>query len=270
MEQTITRRSVLQLMAGMPLLPAGGAPAFAREGSLIGRLISEARTRPRVSQRINFISRSFLGVRYRADTLIGGPRNKEVLVVRDDAFDCVTFCEVVLAAALARDLTEFEAFLRRIRYQHGEVKWDERNHYFADWSRRAVENRICRPVAMEPSITIEKTVNWQNQGQRHVSLVVLPRATLMANKNLLANGDVIGFVSKRPNLDFYHTGLIAFGKGGALMLRHASQSRGRILDDRMDMFVAVNDVQYVTLLRAAESAALADRGSGQNAGGYRG
>ena len=161
----------------------------------IGRLIAEAKARPTVSARIAFISRALLGARYRANTLIGGPRRKEVLVVRDDAFDCVTFCEVVLAAARARDLTEFEASLRRIRYAHGDVKWDERNHYFADWSRRAVENGICRPVAIEPSVTIEKTVNWRNLGKRHVSLSAIPRATLMANRTLLASGDVIGFVS---------------------------------------------------------------------------
>ena len=74
------------------------------------------------------------------------------------------------------------------------------------------------------------------------------------------DGDVIGFVSKRPSLDFFHTGLIAFGKGGELMLRHASGSRGRILDECIDTFVAINRVRYVTLLRAAESAAMADDG----------
>ena len=260
MERPITRRMVLHLAAGMPLMGVGCSPAFGRERSLIGRLISEARTRPRASERINFISRSLLGVRYQANTLIGGPRNREVFVVRDDAFDCVTFCEVVLAAALARDLAEFETSLRRIRYQHGEVKWEERNHYFADWSRRAVENKVCRPVVMEPSVTIEKSVRWQNLGKRHVSLTVIPRATFMASKNLLAGGDLIGFVSKRPNLDFFHTGLIAFGKGRELMLRHASRRHGRILDERMDAFVALNGVRYVTVLRAAESAAMADDG----------
>jgi hypothetical protein len=253
MEQSITRRIVLRLMAGISLVAAAPSPAFARKRSLIGRLIAEAGTLPQASQRINFISRALLGARYQANTLIGGPRQKEVFVVRDDAFDCVTFCEVVLAAALARDLAEFETSLRRIRYAHGEVKWDERNHYFADWSRRAVENEICRPVVMEPSVTMEKTVNWKNLGKRDVSLTVIPRATFMANQNLLAGGDVIGFVSRRPNLDFYHTGLIAFGKRGDLMLRHASRRRGRVLDDRMDRFVAVNRVQYVTLVRAAEN-----------------
>jgi hypothetical protein len=172
----------------------------------------------------------------------------------------VTFCEVVLAAALARDRAGFEALLRRIRYAHGEVRWDERNHYFADWTRRAAENGICRPVEIEPSVTIEKTVNWRNLGKRRVSLAAIPRAALMANKSLLANGDVIGFVSRRPNLDFHHTGLIARGKDGELLLRHASQRRGRVVDDPLDRFVAVNRVQYVTLARAADSTETAERG----------
>ena len=258
MQQPITRRIVLQLMAGLPL--AAAAPAFARERPSIGRLIAQASALPTAAERMAFISRGLLGVRYRANTLIGGPQRKEVFVVRDDAFDCVTFCEVVLAAALARDLPAFETSLRRIRYQHGDVKWDERNHYFADWSRRAVENNICRPVAMEPSVTIEKTINWRSLGKRHMSLAVIPRATFMANKNLLASGDVIGFVSRRPNLDFYHTGLVAFGKGGDVMLRHASRSRGRVVDDRIDAFVAANRVQYVTVVRAADTAGTADRG----------
>ena len=36
------------------------------------------------------------------------------------------------------------------------------------------------------------------------------------------------------------------------MLRHASQRRGRVVDERLDRFVAANRVQYVTVLRPAE------------------
>jgi Protein of unknown function (DUF1460) len=258
MQRTITRRAVLQLIAGMPLVGGVGSAAFARERSLIGDLIAEARTLPLASERISFISRSLLGVRYQANTLIGGPRHREVFVVRDDAFDCVTFCEVVLAAALARDFAEFETSLRRIRYRHGDVKWEERNHYFADWTRRAVDNNVCRPVVIEPSVTIQKRVRWRNLGKRDVSLTVIPRATLMANKPVLLDGDLIGFVSRRPNLDFFHAGLIAFGSGRELMLRHASRRRGRVVEERMDTFVALSGVRYVTVLRAAEPAATAD------------
>jgi hypothetical protein len=252
MDRTISRRNVLKLAMGLPLLAAGGGPAFAGE-ALIARLIRDARVHPQVSQRIDMISRALLGVRYQANTLIGGPDHREVFVVRDDAFDCVTFCEFVLAAARAENFKAFEEALRQIRYEHGLVRWEKRNHYFADWCRRAVENKICTPVAIADAVTLDKTVDWPPFGRRRVAITAVPRASLLANRTQLAAGDVIGFVSRRPNLDFFHTGLVAFGKDGDLLLRHASRSRGRILDDRMETFVTANGVGYVTLLRATES-----------------
>jgi hypothetical protein len=54
---------------------------------------------------------------------------------------------------------EFETSLRRIRYDHGNVQYDQRNHYFADWCKRNIENGICQPVAIEPSIVIDKTAH---------------------------------------------------------------------------------------------------------------
>jgi len=254
MEQSTSRRIFLQLLAGMPLLAIGGSAAIARDETLIARLIREARVQPAptLSQRIEFISRSLRGVRYRAHTLIGGPRRKERFVVRADAFDCLTFCEVVLAAALARNIIEFENMLRKLRYVDGEVRWDARNHYFAEWYRHAVENRICRPVAIDPSATVSKTVEWENFGRRRVSINAVPTAAFMANKDLLSSGDIIGFVSRRSRLDFFHTGLIVIGKDGKLLLRHASQSRGRVIDQRMDRFLADNGVRHVTRLRPIE------------------
>jgi len=259
MNQAATRRNVLKLLAGAPILAAAGGSALAAPEPLIGRLIRESRAQPdaaQASQRIDYVSRALLGVRYRSNTLIGGPARPEVFVVRDDAFDCVTFCETVLSAALARDLGEFETVLRRIRYDGGRVQWDRRNHYFAEWCRHNVENHTLRRVAIDPSTAIDKTVNYSNYGKRQISMVCVPRDALLANKHLLASGDVIAFVSKRTNLDFYHTGLVAFDKrSGALLLRHASQSRGRVVEERMDAFAAANGVKHVALLRAADGAA---------------
>jgi len=253
------RRNLLRLAAGLPLLALAG-PAFAAKTELIKRLIVEARPLPRVSERIDLISGRLLGVRYQANTLIGGPGHPEQFVVRDDAFDCVTFCEVVLAAAIARDLAEFETWLRRIRYDRGSVQYDRRNHYFTDWCRRNIENGICQPVAIEPAVTIDKTLTWHQEfGKRQVSIVAVAKATMMDNARRLAPGDIIGFTSGRPGLDYYHTGFVSFAKNGELLLRNASRSRGRVVDDRMAAFAAVNPVRYVTLLRAAETAPLAER-----------
>lgn len=255
MQRGATRRSFVRMLAAAPLLTVAGVPASGEAAARqsIARLIQEARARPpalaSVSERMDFISRALLGVRYQANTLIGGPQRLERFVVRVDAFDCVTFCEFVLAAAIARDYGEFETALRTIRYEHGKVVWAERNHYFAEWCRRAVENRFCAPVALPGAVAIDKTVQWGNQGRRQVSIVGVPSESLLANAASLQNGDIIGFLSRRPNLDFFHTGLVIFEDDGALMLRSAALSRRRVLDEPMDRFLAANRVQHVALLR---------------------
>ena len=255
MPRGATRRSFVQMLVGAPLLAAttGGSAHAEAAATSIDRLIKEARARPAalasVSERMDFISRALLGVRYQANTLIGGPQRPEQFVIRADAFDCVTFCEFVLAAAMARNYGEFETALRTIRYEHGKVGWAERNHYFAEWCRRAVENRICAPVAVPETVTVDKTVQWGNQGRRQVSIIGVPSEILLANAASLENGDIIGFLSRRPNLDFFHTGLVIFEDDGALMLRSAAQSRRRVLDEPMDRFLAANKVQHVALLR---------------------
>ena len=246
-----TRRAVATLLAGLPLLAATRSDA--RE-SVILRLIKESRERGAIAQRIAFISRELLGTRYRAHTLIGGPRRKEVFVTRDDAFDCVTYCEVVLAAAMATDFPTYADTLRRIRYARGEVRWDERNHDFAQWSRRIVENGMCRPVAINPVTSVYKLLEGGGLGRRQYRIAATDSSALLAHQDALRTGDVIGFVSRRPDLDYFHTGFIAFDRGGRLMLRQASQSRGRVLDEDMRAFVARTGVKYVTLLRAEERA----------------
>jgi hypothetical protein len=254
-DSTISRRHILHIVAGGAALAAGIRPGLAGEAR-IGRLIGEARALPAIAQRIDTISHALLGTPYRGYTLIGGPRRAEQFVVRDDAFDCVTFCETVLAAAIARDLGEFEQALRTIRYHNGVVEWRERNHYFFEWGQHNVENKTCSWIAMDGSVALEKTVYWHKElGRRRFSMTVIPVATFLANKKQLANGDIVGFVTRRPNLDYFHVGFIAFGPNGELLLRHASESRAHVLDERMDRFAAITRVRYVTLLRPQEPAA---------------
>src|SRR6185312_1862596 len=87
-----SRRHALRLLASIPLLAAGRVPAFAGKTAVIGPLIEQVRRLPHVSQRIDFVSGKLVGVPYHASTLIGGPTRPEIFVVRDDAFDCVTYC----------------------------------------------------------------------------------------------------------------------------------------------------------------------------------
>lgn len=246
-----SRRTMLQILAGGAAFAA--APSWAGAGR-IGRLIDEAKALPTVTQRIDFIARALRGTPYRDNTLIGGPRSAEKFVVRDDAFDCVTFTETVLAAAKAKDLDEFREVLRSIRYRNGNVTWRERNHYFFEWGRHNIENKICRAVVLDGAVEIVKTVTWHRElGRRRFAMTVIPRAALLANKAQLAGGDIIGFVSPRTDMDYFHVSFIATGDKGELLLRHASQSRHRVIDESLEKFFATYRARYVTLLRPEEA-----------------
>src|SRR5215475_8653644 len=114
------RRSILLLLGGAAL--AAGTRLVGAAESRIDRLIVQSRGRGAISQRIDFISAALRGIQYQENTLIGGPNLSEKFVVRDDAFDCVTFCETVLAAAIASDRSEFDSVLHNIPYHNGALE----------------------------------------------------------------------------------------------------------------------------------------------------
>ena len=243
------RRDMLRILAGGAVLAAGVRPASAG-GSRVERLIGEAKALPTIAQRIEYISYAYLGSPYLKYPLIGGRRLPEKMVTRDDGFDCVTYCETVLAAAMVREIGEFEPALRQIRYHGGIVDWRARNHYFAEWSDNNVANHVCQRVTMPGSHAVPRVVSYMPEfGERHVTLDTIARADLLANPKLVATGDIVAFVSRRPTLDYFHTGFVVFDQAGKMYLRHAAQSKRRVLDERMDKFLAFNRVQRVTLLR---------------------
>jgi hypothetical protein len=250
----LNRRAFLTTAAGAALAAALPVDGWAAE-QLIGSLIALASTYPPVSKRIAVISHALLGHRYQANTLIGGPRQQEVFVARDDRFDCVTFCETVLAAAKANDLPSFEAELRAIRYRNGVVEWRERNHDFAAWCVRNTENGQCRPVVLGQPVMVKKAIDVPSAlGHRDYTIAAIPSAALLADKRKLQDGDIIGFVSRRPALDYFHTGFAMSGAGSELLLRHASESHGRVVDEPVQRFLAVNGTRYVTVLRPQDGA----------------
>ena len=161
----------------------------------------------------------------------------------------------MLAAAISKAPQEFETHLRTIRYHNGVVAWRERNHYFFEWGQHNVENKTCRWVVMDGAIDIQKTVTAEpGLGRRQFPMTVIPREILLANKSQLVRGDIIGFVTQRANLDYFHVGFVAFGDKDELLLRHASQTRHRVLDESLDRFLTRYRVRYVTLLRPEEPA----------------
>ncbi|HXD44102.1 MAG TPA: N-acetylmuramoyl-L-alanine amidase-like domain-containing protein [Pseudolabrys sp.] len=247
-----SRRQVLQLAAGGALFAAGLAPARTQEPRITA-LIDKARGGTFIGERIGVISQALIGSRYVAYPLVGGPHKPEQFVLRDDAFDCVTFCETVLAAARSFAAADFAPQLRKIRYRDGEIAWGARNHYFADWALNNIANGICRAVVLPDAAIVEKTVSYMHGlPVERVGLTSIPAESVLANAGRLMTGDIAGFLSRRPGIDYFHTGFIVAGKDDALTLRHAAKSKGRVLDQPLAQFFAENGVQHLSLLRPQE------------------
>jgi N-acetylmuramoyl-L-alanine amidase-like len=246
----ISRRALLRFAAASAACAAG--PGVAEEKQL-PRLIQQARKFDTVGRRIAFISRAYLGRPYVANSLIGSATQPERFVVREDAFDCVTYCETILAAARAQSSKEFNTELRKIRYREGRIDWYARNHYFIDWSIENIANGVCRAVVLPGAEKIAKNLTYMHQpGARPVSFMCNPRGEVFAYARRLATGDIAAFVSLRPGLDFYHAGFIVVQTDGALWLRHASLSQGRVLEQPLAQFCDMHGVRLMTLLRPQE------------------
>ena len=245
--------------------PTAGGPAFAEAApTSIARLIKESRTVPEaqasVSERMDFISRALLGSqvsrqhldrRTAAAGAVRRPRRRlrlrHVLRIRARRRDRARLWRIRNGAAhdplRARQgrLGRTQSLFRRM------VPSRRRKR-----DLRSGRDRRCRHHRQD------RATGAIRGGGRCRSSAFRRRA-LLANGELLANGDIIGFLSRRPNLDFFHTGLVIFDDDGALMLRSAAQSRRRVVDEPLAQFVAANRVQYVTLLRAVEPPAAAAR-----------
>lgn len=99
-------------------------------------LIDSGKGLPDHESRLEAVSAKLLGVPYKLG--VSGEGTIDVYdqdpLWRLDAFDCTTYIETVMAAAVARDPRGFERALFSVRYERGRVSFVSRNHFpEADW-----------------------------------------------------------------------------------------------------------------------------------------
>ena len=181
-----SRRDILRLLAGGAALAFGGAPAPAGEAR-IERLIAEARGLCRRFHNGSISSPAALrGTRYQGYTLIGGPRRPEKFVLRDDAFDCVTFCETVLAAARARDIDRIRDGAAGDPLSQRLCELVRAQSLFLRMVPAQCRQQDLPLVGMDGAVDIEKTVDSQKGlSRRQFSMRVIPSAIFLANKAML-------------------------------------------------------------------------------------
>lgn len=219
--------------------------AFARENELHERPIGELMTT--------------LGERFAKSPYAAGmldEPDKEKLICRLDAFDCVTFVEATLAMARAikqkdLDYVTYANNIREQRYRGGVMEgYCSRLHYFSEWiednERRGNVEDITREIGGEP---FDKTISFMSEhresyprfatndslyqcikdaeeGLQGTDLYFIPQNEIAEKYDVLKAGDIIATATHLEGLDVTHTGLVYDNGDGTKGLLHASTSGG--------------------------------------------
>src|SRR4030095_1710894 len=193
------------------------------------RILRDLGDRRGLVDRREWLSKYFLGRPYIEGSLGGGPDSPEELRASLDAFDCVTYIEVVLALALSQTTNEFSGAIRRIRYKDGTVDWFHRNHYMVDWARNNEElgmvlNLTTGPFTSEKTCTLDLIAGIP---ARTTSFRYFPTKSLNSFAKEIETGDLIFFVSTRSTLDVFHTGLLV-KREPEPTVRHATRAANAV------------------------------------------
>lgn len=208
---------------------------------------------PVVGQRLKLITEWLLGCPYLHNPLIGSDTEPEVFVVTLQGFDCVTLVETALALAWAGDVNDFLVLLRQIRYRYGDIAWRQRLHYSTDWMSYHVRSGTFSDLTRgEETRGTTRRLSLLTALPPHTTTVrYFPTQTLQDASRCVADGDIILFVSTRQELDVFHIGML-FRDQEDILLRHASRSRGQVVEHTLDEFVHANTMPGFIVARPRE------------------
>ncbi|MGA8890826.1 MAG: N-acetylmuramoyl-L-alanine amidase-like domain-containing protein [Anaeromyxobacteraceae bacterium] len=182
---------------------------------------------------------------------------------RLDRFDCTSLVETALALGAARSVAEAEPLLDGIRYA-GAPGYENRNHYVeAQWlpdlAAKGWIADVTAAVGGGDAVVVtvrHRRAEWAEEarrgklvagldpgrmpdGESRLSLVPLARVTELASRIpsgtilLVARGERKG----RP-YRVVHMGIVVVDGRGERLVRHASRDLDRVVDERLERFVA--------------------------------
>ena len=171
-----------------------------------------------------------------------------------DGFDCVTYMETVVALSRAASVDEFIDGLRKIRYAGGQVVWKRRNHYMTDWIRNNARAGAVRRVAPRsvPPVKKDRILDeLPGLAPVRARFECVPKTELRKLIRYVQTGDLIFFASTFKHRDIFHCGIIV-RDGDRVLMRHASRSRGGVVEQELAEFLKANQMAGVILVRPTE------------------
>jgi cell wall-associated NlpC family hydrolase len=206
-----------------------------------------------VAARVESISGRFLGYPYLAHSLVGSVDTPEVFNDSLMGFDCVTYIESVMALVYAGKTGNYSSILTKLRYSNGRVDWRRRNHYMTQWLKNNARHGLIRRVGLRFATTRKQRLLNVVPGlpASRQSFSCIPKSRFSTLDSEICTGDLIFFASTRSNLDVFHCGIL-IRRGETWILRHASRSRGSVVDQDLLSFLKENRMAGVMLARPCD------------------
>jgi hypothetical protein len=214
----------------------------------IDALLAESSRIQEPGKRVDFLSRQFLGVPYKASTLIGDIRTAEAFVLDLSGVDCFTFLDYIEAMRRSGSYDAFKKNLQNVRYHSGDIAVTSRNHFFTDWigNNSAFIADVTAQIGGTQIKSIVKLLNGEKaSGQLLAGIPVRERKINYISSAALTDplleklqtGDYIGFYAEENNLDVSHVGIIIKDRS-TILLRHASSEKEKVIDDDFKHYAA--------------------------------
>lgn len=236
------------------------APASAHAASALDDLQSKLKrihdSSTSHAERLDRVSRLFVSKPYHLNPLGEGPqgdRDKDP-IADFSRFDCVTYVEEVMALAKRSDLDEAITYLQRIRYLGGAIDYGLRKHItMAQWIPQNIAagfiEDITRPVGgaevTEATLVLTHADFESAKGKvlklerderplgTHRVPIVSP--AMLPEKRLPPSTLITTIRARRQGVP-YRASHIAFAAKPDTV-RHAHQTRGRVITESLDTFV---------------------------------
>ena len=245
---------VVTALVGVGAAPASAAPEIRiSDGSdqILQSMLASNDVDPAADSgaQADFISRQFLGTPYGANTLIGSASEPEELVVELERVDCFTYADYVEAIKRSDTRDEFFANLVDVRYKNGDVSFENRKHFFTDWSASApaLATDVTATLS-DDAVKTPKNLNSKDDGGVYLpGLPVVARTVTyipseQASDDVvgrLRTGDYIGAYAADGGLDVTHVGMFVNTPDGPVF-RHASSAsdNGGVVDTSLPDYLA--------------------------------
>ncbi|MGP4054461.1 DUF1460 domain-containing protein [Mycobacterium sp. 4D054] len=243
----LTLAALISAVIGILAPPAGTHAAPAADISPASAQILESMLAADTSDP-SLISARFLGTPYGANTLIGSASEPEELVVNLERVDCFTYADYVEAFKRAHDRDEFLAGLTHVRYKGGVMSFENRRHFFTDWSASApaIATDVTASLS-DDAVRAAKQLNRKDSGGVYLpGLPVVPRTVTYIPSDLvtdgviagLRGGDYIGAYAEDGGLDVTHVGILVQAPDGPVF-RNASSLPGddAVIDTPLSVYL---------------------------------